>query len=106
MLPGGRAASPLPGGLAGGEGLGLAPPGSGGGCSGAKPRRVCMPWHRCPRGDSILTGAGRVSLGFVLGVPAGEAAPLCRELLAACLLSPCFLRPERATDLSFFGEGP
>lgn len=30
MLPGGRAASPLPGGLAGGEGLRLAPPASGG----------------------------------------------------------------------------
>lgn len=30
MLPGGRAASTLPGGLAGGEGLGLAPPASGG----------------------------------------------------------------------------
>lgn len=31
MLPGGRAASPLPGGLAGGEGLGVAPPGGFGG---------------------------------------------------------------------------
>lgn len=94
MLPGRWAASPLPGVLAGGEGLGLAPPDSGGGCLRGLQRgqaKVKVGWWSVPGGHALvlLSLRGQHPYGYghlwvlVLGVPPGEAASLCRELLAA-----------------------
>lgn len=96
MLPGGRAASPLSGGLAGGKGLGLAPPVSGGAQGAAVgPSRGrfgvrALVGHA--HGVSILMGAVKTSLGFGAGCSCGASSTVVQGA-ACCPLAPPLCPP-------------
>lgn len=90
----GRAASPFPSGLAGGKGLGLAPPalGQSGDCNEARLSWVCMSLRCCPRWGQHPYGCSKGTSGLLCWVsPPGkwhrvQGAACC--LLALPLLPP------------------
>lgn len=108
----GRAASPFPSGLAGGKGLGLAPPASGRSedCNEARLRWVCMSLRCCLRWGQHSYGCSKGTSGLLCWVsPPGKWHRCARScLLPACSppSSSTVDVPQTSAFFFFFFPGP